>query len=57
MLVSVELDADFSRGVQVRGSLTYFSPPTPPGGQASRLNNTLSGLLSRFAEEIASVRD
>jgi hypothetical protein len=57
MLVSVELDADFSRGVQVRGSLTYFSPPTLPGGQASRLNNTLSGLLSRFAEEIASVRD
>ena len=26
------------------------------GGQATRLNNALSGLLSRFAEEIASVR-
>jgi hypothetical protein len=26
------------------------------GGQATRLNNDLSGLLARFAEEIASVR-
>ena len=26
------------------------------GDQATRLNNALSGLLSRFAEEIASVR-
>ena len=30
--------------------------PTPPGGQTTRLNIALSGLLSRFAEEIASVR-
>jgi len=29
MLVSVELDADFSRGVQVRELATYFSRPTP----------------------------
>jgi hypothetical protein len=36
--------------------LTYFSRPTPPGGQATRLDNALSDLLSRFAEEIASVR-
>jgi hypothetical protein len=27
------------------------------GGQATKLNNALSGLLSRFAGEIASVRD
>jgi hypothetical protein len=27
------------------------------GGQATKLNNALSRLLSRFAEEIASVRD
>jgi hypothetical protein len=39
----------------VDGSLTFRNPP--PGGQATRLNNALSDLLSRFAEEIASVWD
>jgi hypothetical protein len=29
MLASVKLDADFSRGVQVRGSATHFPRPTP----------------------------
>jgi hypothetical protein len=33
-----------------------FATP-PPGGQATRLNNALSDVLSRFAEEIASVWD
>jgi hypothetical protein len=55
MLVSVDLGADFSVGVcdlEVR-SLTFRDPPHP-GGQAAMLDNALSGLLSRFAEEIAS---
>jgi hypothetical protein len=34
--------------------LAFRDPP--PGGQATRLNNALSGLLSRFAEEIGSIR-
>jgi hypothetical protein len=29
MLASTKLDADFSRGVQVRGPATYFSRPSP----------------------------
>ena len=29
MLVLADLDADFSRGVQVKESATYFSRPTP----------------------------
>jgi hypothetical protein len=56
MLIRPRLQRIFRGGVQVSGSLPYFSRPTPPGGQATRLNNALSGLLSRFAEEIASVR-
>jgi len=30
MLMHMKLAADFSRGVQVTGSATYFSRPTPP---------------------------
>jgi hypothetical protein len=36
-------------------SLTFRDPPHP-GGQATMLDNALSSLLSRFAEETASVR-
>jgi hypothetical protein len=56
MLATSKPGADFSRGVcrLVDGSLTFRDPP--PGDQATRLNNALSGLLSRFAEQIASVR-
>lgn len=44
-------------GVQVEETTNNFLRPIPPGGQATRLDNALSGLLSRFAEEVASVRD
>ena len=53
----LEIGRAFFRGsVRATGSASYFSRPTPPGGQATRLNYALSGLLSRFAEEIAGVR-
>ena len=49
--------AEIFRGVVRTQQRDRTSPrPTPPGGQATRLNNALSALLSRFAEQIASIR-
>jgi hypothetical protein len=57
MLVSVDLGAHFSVSVcnLVDRSLTFRDPPHR-GGQATMLDYALSDLLSRFAEEMASVR-
>jgi hypothetical protein len=53
----LQIGTGFFGGVckQENRQLTFRDPPHP-GGQAPRLNNGLSDLLSRFAEEIASVR-
>ena len=56
MLAFLKPVADLSRGVRTLQRDRPSPRPTPPGGLATRLNNALSGLLSRFAEEIASVR-
>jgi len=51
----LETGCGFFEGVcrSVDGSLAFRTP----GGQATRLNNALSDLLSRFAEVIANVWD
>jgi hypothetical protein len=52
-----ETGSGFFEGVYKRENrqLTFRDPPHSDG-QATMLDNTLSDLLSRFAEEIASVR-
>jgi hypothetical protein len=52
-----ETGSGFFEGVckQENRQLTFRDPPHSDG-QATMLDNTLSDLLSRFAEEIASVR-
>ena len=52
-----ETGRGFFEGVRSPSDATaHLHDPPPPGGQATRLNNALSGLLSRFAEEIGSIR-